>query len=389
MLKKLIKLLFSLSLAFFVLFTSESMASNDLDYQYNQTIPKELSDKLQINLEKEKENGKLYPDYFGGMYIDDNNILVIKVTTDEAKIKIQNILGRDGYRIDLVKFSYNQLQEYAENFAKKNDVQGFSVDIRNNRARIYTDNETLILAKDELRTNNFNRSSKLNTINLDIKKSSEEIPGITIEEISNVENEAGVIGGSDIKSGIESLTVGFSGYYGSRPAIISAGHARFSVGDTVNYDGRLLGKVIFKNFYNNAYGEFSIIEVTNPYFKISNVIRYKNGEYRRLRAVDTNPVEGLYVSKYGKSTKDSVVQIKDANYRDLMEKKLIKGRVLCRIVRGDSAKGDSGGPYYHYKNNKYYALGIHNGSRIVNGVKHTSFTRADAYNGIFSTKITD
>lgn len=50
----------------------------------DQTIPKELADKLNDSFKKENNTYK-YPNYFGGMYIDDDNILVIKVTTEKAK----------------------------------------------------------------------------------------------------------------------------------------------------------------------------------------------------------------------------------------------------------------------------------------------------------------
>lgn len=354
----------------------------------DQTIPKELADKLNDSFKKENNNYK-YPDYFGGMYIDDDNILVIKVTTEKAKKEIEELLGKEGYRIDLVKFSYKELEEYAENFAMKNNVDGFSVDIRNNNAKIYTDDNDLIQAKNKLETLNLNRNVKIKNVDLNVSKNMKDIPGVTILKVSNEVTNAGIVGGSDIAYNGSRMTVGFSGHYGNRPAIVTAGHASFSVGDTVKYNGRVLGKVIFKNFYNGAFGEFSIIEVTNPYFKISNVIRYKNGEFRRLRAIDKNPVEGLYVSKYGHTTKDAVVQIKDTNYSSKLGQNIIKGRVLCRMVRGDSKGGDSGGPYYHYKNNKYHALGIHNSSLEINGKQHTTFTPVEAYGGIFSTKITD
>ncbi len=101
---------------------------------------KKIDDLFLENNNKEK----IYPDYYGGVYINDNQELVFQYT-DYNQFSQNKLLSSELKNIDNnmiyenVKFSYNELKTTYNNILsliKKNKIQGlngFYIDVKNNR----------------------------------------------------------------------------------------------------------------------------------------------------------------------------------------------------------------------------------------------------------------
>lgn len=59
----------------------------------------------------------LYPDYFGGAFVNNNGIFVVAVTSDteENRKRLKKILGTDHFTIETVQYSYKQMMKVMDN----------------------------------------------------------------------------------------------------------------------------------------------------------------------------------------------------------------------------------------------------------------------------------
>lgn len=116
------------------------------------------------------ESATDFPEDMAGMYINDNNILVVMVTSEEAKAKYQEILGdSQGYQFEMAKWSYDEIQQELEDFVKDLDGVSYYVDIKNNRGVVRTENKNLSQAQ-----------------TLSSKNQGAERPSIAVEELWTV-----------------------------------------------------------------------------------------------------------------------------------------------------------------------------------------------------------
>lgn len=83
--------------------------NNELALQYHERLMEHFSADW---IEREADPD-LYPDYYGGSFIDNDGIFVIAVTTDSEgnREKLAEILGGDHFRIERVEYSYRQMMQ--------------------------------------------------------------------------------------------------------------------------------------------------------------------------------------------------------------------------------------------------------------------------------------
>ena len=115
-------------------------------------------------------------------------------------------------------------------------------------------------------------------------------------------------------------------------------------------------------------GDFSIIKV--PSQTLSNRVKTGSTSSTTITGTYSSPPEGALLYKYGKTTKQSLVEVTGVNITWTIDGKKTKGLTKAIISSGDSDGGDSGGPYRH--NNKF--CGVHKGSQVSGTKKYVYFT---------------
>lgn len=81
----------------------------------NNQIALELHDKLMNYFSEDwmerESDPDLYPDYYGGSFIDNNGIFVIAVTQNDENIKalLKQALESDNFKVESVRYSYKEM----------------------------------------------------------------------------------------------------------------------------------------------------------------------------------------------------------------------------------------------------------------------------------------
>ena len=83
--------------------------------QQNNLIALELHDKLMSHFSEDwierESDPDLYPNYYGGSFIDNNGFFVISVTSNTANVKelLEEALETDNFNIETVRYSYKEM----------------------------------------------------------------------------------------------------------------------------------------------------------------------------------------------------------------------------------------------------------------------------------------
>ena len=94
---------------------TESNTSEVNSLKQNNQVALQLHDKLMnhfsIDWMEREAHPDLYPDYYGGSFIDNNGIFVIAVTqnTENVKELLKEALETDNFKIESVRYSYKEM----------------------------------------------------------------------------------------------------------------------------------------------------------------------------------------------------------------------------------------------------------------------------------------
>lgn len=281
----------------------------------------------------------VYPDDFAGNYID-YDTLHVQVTSKEAIENYKPLLeGYDCVCYDVVEHSYNELYKLAESVVdslpdRKAFVE-YYVDIKENKAVV--------------------------CILEDYKEITKEcIPDDRRLEITfaqgYVVGTASVAGGSEIYSPGRNTLAG-SGTYGSGVAFLSCGHGK-SVGNSVTYNGSVIGSVSSVQYSNYGAGDYAIISASSGYTATSSVLCTGGTTYFGNYLL--SPTVGTQLYKYGDETGQSTCQVTQTGVTVNDGGGItIYGMTEASVISGlGSYPGDSGGPYRF----GIYFCGIHHGN---------------------------
>ena len=108
----------------------------------------EKAEKITNNMMKAKSVGNIYPDYYGGMYINDNQDLVIKIV--KSKKESEKLFADEEVLFEYVEHSYNELDEvnntiidyFGTHDVKDNKLVANYVDIFKNKVIVELENNT-------------------------------------------------------------------------------------------------------------------------------------------------------------------------------------------------------------------------------------------------------
>lgn len=300
----------------------------------------------------------IYPDNFAGDYID-YDTLHIQVTSNSAINYYEALLSdySDAVVYDIVDYSYNELFDEAENYARsiENDygVVSFGVDVTNNKGMvnvIATDYEDLTLNSERLRQN---VSEKL----------------IVAPKESYIKNTASLVAGSYMATNGYAYTLGGSGSYNGSTAFVSCGHSMVN-GGSVTSGSSTIGTVSVKQYANYQYGDYSIITASTGYTSTSRVFT-SNGNVTNFRGYLNNPAKGTYLYRYGYVTGQAYCKVSETGMTLNVENTYtIYGMSEAELITGTDAKGNSGGPF---RNDDYFC-GVQHGNDGTSNPKYIYFT---------------
>ena len=334
-LKKITVFVLTITLILFSMCFAQAIDEEELEFRLTVSMQEKALDAYQLlwdSFEKDENCQPIYPDEYGGEYIEDDK-LVIQLTenTTENQQKYRELCGNsDKVVFEEVEYSLNYLNSLdseAKKLYEKYKVTSVGVDRKNNRYFIHVEKEDLdkVIAE-------YSRSRSSSPIIFE--------EGAPIESMSKA-----IIGGDRVDDqwgGYSTITA--SGIYNGKTAFLTCGHGYYSR-ETLRYDGVDIGEISVHQHANNDYGDYSIVTVTNPNYVKSLKVRGVSGSYYQLSGTASAPA-GTAIRKYGRATgyTTGYVGVVNISATDSYGK-LIKGLSTCRLNIKPMA-GDSGGPIY-------------------------------------------
>ncbi len=304
---------------------------------HDKLIHNQLSVNTAFAIESKLKQGEMenssYPDYIGGLYIDNDDNLVLQVVEEKVPVlqskqseKYMDIIRtHDNVKINYINYSYNELNEVyslllEKYLGKNNNFSGLYIDIPSNRVVV------------ELKEYNLE----------EIKKFKDEIinsPMIIFTESVDYENIASINPGAMYTSSTgQSCSYGYrvktsSGQVG----IVSAGHCFNSVGDTIPGIGYV------SKHANNGTLDAAFIATSSgitPTNILNQSLPMGSNTISTIVEYDDFLVVGQTVAKVGYATGYTAGTIKSTNYSYAMD-----GVTHTNLIRATltSEKGDSGG----------------------------------------------
>ena len=315
-------------------------------------------------------SNKVYPNYIGGLYIDENNNVVIQVVRENRPTMVsnnryeyksyQNILSVDKNSIiEYVDYSYNDInaviqtldEYYSENYEISN-IDSYYDDIINNRVVValknYSDEEIA----------NF----KNNVI---------DSPLIHFTESQNTVDYIGYnLGAGILPMG---CSVGFRAKSGNTTGFVTAGHCS---DDGVGEDVPLFGTV--KKYRKSGNIDAAWIQLA-PLTTVSNLLEYHPQSSGISHTVNNTPVTSFVVGQlYGKAGHTSKYTYGNITSLNKSGTGGLTGLIGTSMY---STNGDSGGIVFKITGTgtnptKYQTAGIVQGGPQGGGAMH--FVKANA-----------
>jgi hypothetical protein len=314
--------------------------------------------KISTRAEAEGNDHNVYPDYYGGSFIERNGTLKILLKGDSlsAVNHIKSIYNDDIVRYGLCKYSYTELcnvldgidqaLKNADSSIKKN-ISAYGIDDGANRVIVY------LLDCSDSSIKNFRMvynhpSLEFEQLGRIIEEKGNICPGNKLYLTTYLEDESfGTFAfRAKEKSG------------GKRVGYVTAGHV-LEQDDFCYISGKTVGECVKSNSYGgNADAAFIVVDTIK--FEPSN---YVNGNTQNpLSTVTSQPGVGTYVNKWGAATGNSGGYIKSTTVRVLDDNGNVRFTNMTTATYNSGA-GDSGGIVYTLvkSSNTRYTVGVHHG----------------------------
>lgn len=271
-----------------------------------------------------------YPDWYCGMYLQDNKLVVL--TTDDDNDYLSDFLN-DDVVTRTAEYSYNYLMGVKQEILQKlrepdSALQAAGLPERFVGCGIFDEENRINVSFEELSEHDIQTFKELVTDSPAVVLSSGEKEVDTIDDLQpgNMLNDAQV-----------QFTLGYGAKSrkGAGHGLVTCGHIAANVNDIVYYGSRPVGPVIYKK--NDKALDASFITITEPYNMVNKVAI---DPYPVISQVTDSYVCGASVAVFaGKSSKKINGKIKSSSYNTPM----IDDIVLCDMVT-ITQKGDSGSP---------------------------------------------
>lgn len=324
------------------------------------------------------ENIKVYPDYYGGSFIEKNGTLRLLIREDLMSSAIRDIetLNLDGQiRFVPCSYSYNELSSIMEQldalFITKStlpirkNLSAYCIDDENNRVLIYL--------------------RRCNDADIRLFRDMFNHPALEFKQLDRIENESSF----NVYPGAKAYVHTTNDLYGSfafrareksgqrRVGVVTAGHVT-DVGDFCYINDETSNRKTFgecvaaSKAVSKADAAF-IVPVAGNTITLSNLINDNPSSV--LSTVVSNPGVGTYVNMWGASTGNSGGYIQSTTVKVLDDNDNVRFTDMTS-ANYTSSGGDSGGIIYTYLSSRKvrYTVGIHQGS--VPGKNTAVFTKA-------------
>lgn len=318
---------------------------------------------------------KIYPDFFGGMYINDNNDLVVliskkneeKISFSDKKIYDEIFALSDDIKKEYVDEPYSKLEQ-VRNYVldyMKNNLKGYVINL-------YTDivRNTVVVGLRDYNSNN-------------IEKFKKEVLSSNLLTFTQGEK---ILTSSDVKAGGPINSIGCSVGYRARKTltgkgIVTAGHC-VSLNQVVSGFGkaknRTFGGDIDASWLDSADSSVSNVNPINTFHQYSGT----TSPFSPLSTtVATSYTNGQEIGRVGKTSGCQTGTILNNNYSFIYDTGssniLFTNQIYTNVTQ---LGGDSGGIVYLLSNRT--TMGI--GTFKMDSNNYMIFSRADKINNSFS-----
>lgn len=310
----------------------------------------------------------IYPDYYGGSYINDVGQLVVLVTEDSQEASVLSDNANIIY--ESCTYSYNEL------LSVMNELNSYKFRRSNNAIAsnfnefgIYDSENRIIVKLDNLSDESI-QEFKENVCDSD---------AIIFEQgYGPVNAEVNVNAGSAISYSDGSASVGYRVKRNDTVGFVTAGHAADSVGKSITYNGTTFASCVATQQGGSVDAAFCAI--TNSNYTPTNTL---SGTSNTLSTTISEPGEGTTINKIGMTTGHTSGKVLCTNATATFT----SGATLTNLTSADynSAAGDSGGVVYSYisSSNTRLTLGIHTGASNDGITRY--FTKANQINAALGT----
>jgi hypothetical protein len=350
---KKVKIIFLLILAFITVTTVEAKRLDEY-YESNYNLVM-IADELQQFI-REQYNIKdafkdYYPDFYGGMYINDKGDRIViqivkdnipKKSNDEFQIYNKLINYNDFIEIEYVTNTFNEINDinnkvsdYITSKMKHDSIIGCYIDITTNKVVIemidLDESHIIALQKD------------INRFGVDIVD--DIIQYIKAEKPTTYQDikSGGYIRGKQVGTyTYESCSMGFRTKYSGQFGYVTAGHC---INGATNIQS---GTVLLAQFANNQNYDYGFVATYSNYSPVNELIHPNNG-VETLAVVNYCPIitQNMAVAKSGNVTEYTSGKVTglnqtatyDVNGVDIVIKGLVKTNLKAQ-------GGDSGAPVF-------------------------------------------
>lgn len=335
-----------------------------------------------------------YPNEYCGSWID-GELLCIGLTDTSDKIieKYCNaVTFKDNIKFEKMLKSLNMLKaesnDYIEYLKENNIFCSVYPNVQENKCEIEVINNTASNAINTLR-------DKLTKVDEKYKFKESDL---IVKQGGYVTEETDIVGGMPetiiSSSTRHTSTVGMCGTItmssgNTYDGIISCGHGK-NLNDTVLIDNHTFGTVCIERFSNNSYGDFACIKRTSD-DTLTNKVKGWTSAYLDINSYAFYAAVNSEVLKYGQKTgfASGTLISNDCSEEFSISSEssyTIKGLSKSILTSGDSADGDSGGPYFclNTYTESFTFVGVHTGSKIENSKHYLYFTPCNYFSGYFT-----
>lgn len=310
---------------------------------------------------------KVYPDYYGGSYINDDGKLVVYVT-DGMRRPAALSDNADVIYVPCT-YSYNELLSVMDTlndykFSHPNDTVANNF----NEFGLYDSENRVIVKLDDLSDESV-KEFKENVCDSDV---------IEFEPGSGpAKAEVNVNAGDKISYSGGSASIGYRVKRNGVVGFVTAGHAADSEGKSIKYNDTAFASCEKSQRKGNVDAAFC--KITNSSYSLTNTL---SGTSNTLSTTISEPGVGTVINKIGMTTGHTYGKILSTN----VTVTFASGDTISNLTSADydSGAGDSGGVVYSYigATGARLTLGIHTGAGD-DGTRY--YTKANEINAAFGT----
>lgn len=310
---------------------------------------------------------KIYPDYYGGSYINDAGQLIVYVTDNVQRPAVLSDNANVVY--EPCTYSYNELLSVMDTlnnykFSRSNDAIASNF----NEFGLYDSENRIIVKLDDLSDES-------------IKEFKENVCDSAVIKFEQgcgpIETEVNVNAGDKISFSGGSASVGYRVKRDGVVGFVTAGHAADSVGKSIMYNGTTIASCEATQQSGNADAAFCAI--TNSDYSPTNTL---SGTSNTLSTTISEPGVGTVINKIGMKTGHTSGKVLSTNVTITFS----SGATISNLTSADyeSGPGDSGCVVYSYigSTGARLTLGIHTGA---SGSGTRYYTKANEVNAALGT----